>query len=94
LEPLAIVTTNPRKRILVQHTQGPLKGCFQIMGLWEPLPDHDVPEFVPNVLLQGNRRCEGISLIRVTHSSYIYRELMERNANRVPAYDSMHPEQR
>lgn len=85
--------TNPIKRIVVQHTQGPLKGLQQIMGLWEPVPGHDVPEFAPNVLLFGDRHAEGISLIRTTHRAYWYRELMERNANRVPTYQSMHPDQ-
>lgn len=87
------ISTNPIKRIVVQHTQGPLKGCCQIMGLWKPMPGHDVPEFVPQVLLFGDRRCEGISLIRTTHRAFWYRELMERNANRVPTYQSMHPDQ-
>lgn len=94
MEPISILDTNPTKRIVVQHSVGPLKGLYEIMGIWQPIEGHDVPEFAPGIMLHDGRRAEGISLIRQTHRAYWYRELMERNGTRVPTYESMHPDQR
>lgn len=94
MEPLSVLDTNPEKRIVVEHTVGPLKGLHQILGLYAPPPDSDLATFAPNVLLFGDRQSEGISLIRQTHRVYWYRELMPRNGSRVPTYDSFNPAQR
>lgn len=75
MSPFPSVTTNPRKRIIIEHTDGPTPGLREIMGVWEPLPGHDVPQFVSNVLVLGERRTYGIDLVRTSDRAYWYHEV-------------------
>jgi hypothetical protein len=50
-------------------------GHHEIMGLWQPLEGHEVPQFVPSVLLHGPRRCYGIELTRISDLAFWYEEV-------------------
>ena len=78
--PATVPPTPPLRRVVIEHTVGPYLGLREIMGVWEPLPEHEVPTFVPNVLAHDNRRLDGITLVRATPRILWYRETVKETA--------------
>ena len=60
------------KRVVVRHAS----GLYEILGLWQNLPGHNAPQFVPNALLFGPRRAYGIDLTRVSERAWWYDEVV------------------
>lgn len=65
------------KRIIFEHTQGPLKGICEIIALMSQIPDGKLPE----VLVAGDttrgRAITGASLLKVTRTYALYREFFD-----------------
>ena len=72
------------RRVVIRHNQGPLAGLCEIMGLWAPLEGHDIPQFIPNVLVWGQRRCWGIDLVRISDLAFHYTEVVEPAPQETP----------
>jgi hypothetical protein len=52
-------------------------GLHEIMGPWSPREGHEVPQFVPSVLLHEGRRCYGIELVRISDVAFHYDEVLK-----------------
>lgn len=68
----------PSKRIVFQHTVGPLRGLLRIVGTTDQLPNqgNPLPDFLPAVEISTpHKRVAPASLIQVRSKVVIYREL-------------------
>lgn len=61
------------KRIVLQHTQGPLKGVHEILGLRSDLAGPP-PEVMPSGVTHRGRVITGASLLKVTRTHWLYSE--------------------
>lgn len=86
----------PCKRVVFQHTVGPLRGLMRIMGTTDEIPPTEpLPEFIADINIttpHARRTCA--SLIQVRHRLVIYREVIKTAKSRFGEHTSWDPLQK
>ena len=79
-----IQCTTAQKRVVIEHTAGPMKGTFQVIGV---LADGQEPPTFLGFQNVEPGRGEGASLIKVTPRAAYYRELWMNPTGRLGSFN-------